>query len=109
MTAVWPYLTLALLIGLYANFALLPAMQEAQARVPSFVTTTKEDPTRVAYGQLHGRAMILNAAAALLGGATLALAAFEPRLLAARREQPEAATTDGRVGTTGTNPLAATR
>jgi hypothetical protein len=80
-------LGLSLAIALYANFSLLPEMQEAQARVPSFVTTAKEDPTRVAYGRLHGRAMILNAAAALLGGATLALAAFDPRLLAARRER----------------------
>jgi hypothetical protein len=84
-------LGLALVISLYANFALLPEMQEAQARVPSFVTTPKEDPTRVAYGRLHGRAMILNATAALLGGATLALAAFDPRLLATRRERQHAA------------------
>ena len=102
-------LGVALLIGLYANFALLPAMQEAQARVPSFVTTAKDDPARVAYGQLHGRAMILNAAAALLGGATLALAAFEPRLLAARRERAEAMATEGRAGATSTGTLAATR
>ncbi len=102
-------LGLPLIIGLYANFALLPAMQEAQARVPSFVTTAKDDPTRVAYGQLHGRAMILNAAAALLGGATLALAAFEPRLLAARRERAGAVTADGRTGATSSGTLAATR
>lgn len=85
-------LGLSLGIALYANFALLPEMQAAQARVPSFVTTPKEDPTRVAYGRLHGRAMILNATAALLGGATLALAAFDPRLLATHRERPGAAT-----------------
>jgi hypothetical protein len=77
-------LGLALLIALYANFVLLPDMQQAQARVPSFVTTPKDDPARVAYGTLHGRSMILNASAALLGGATLALVAFEPRLLAGR-------------------------
>jgi hypothetical protein len=80
-------LGLALAIALYANVALLPQLREAQARVPSFVTTPKEDPARVAYGSLHGRAMILNATAALLGGATLALAAFDPRLLATRRER----------------------
>lgn len=102
-------LGLALIIGLYANFALLPAMQEAQARVPSFVTTAKDDPTRVAYGQLHGRAMILNGVAALLGGATLALAAFEPRLLAARRERAGAVTDAGRTAATSTGTLAATR
>ncbi len=102
-------LGLALVIGLYANFALLPAMQEAQARVPSFVTTAKDDPTRVAYGQLHGRAMILNAAAALLGGATLAFAAFEPRLLAARRERTEVAATAGRTESASTGTLAVTR
>lgn len=84
-------LGLALAISLYANFALLPEMEAAQARVPSFVTTPKEDPTRVAYGQLHGRAMILNASAALLGGATLALAAFNPRLLATRRDRQQPA------------------
>jgi uncharacterized membrane protein len=84
-------LGLALAIALYANFSLLPTMQEAQARVPSFVTTPREDPTRVAYGRLHGRAMILNATAALLGGATLALAAFDTRLLATRRERHGAA------------------
>lgn len=84
-------LVLSLVIALYANFSLLPSMQEAQARVPSFVTTAKEDPTRVAYGRLHGRAMILNAAAALLGGATLALAAFDPRMLATRRDRQGAA------------------
>jgi len=102
-------LGLALIIGLYANFALLPAMQEAQARVPSFVTTAKDDPTRVAYGQLHGRAMILNGVAALLGGATLALAAFEPRLLAARRERAGAVTDAGRTPSTSTGTLDATR
>lgn len=83
-------LGMALLIALYANFALLPRMQEAQARVPSFVTTPKEDPARVAYGRLHGRAMILNASAAFLGGAALALVAFEPALLAGRRGGAEA-------------------
>lgn len=77
-------LAIALAITLYATVALLPQMQAAQARVPSFVTTAKTDPVRVAYDQLHGRAMILNAVAALLGGATLALAAFEPRLLGLR-------------------------
>jgi hypothetical protein len=80
-------LGLALAIAIYANVALLPKLETAQARVPSFVTTPKEDPARVAYGRLHGRAMILNATAALLGGATLALAAFNPRLLATRRER----------------------
>jgi hypothetical protein len=80
-------LTVALMIALYNNFVLLPEMTAAQARVTSFVTTTKDDPARVAYGQLHGRAMILNGLAALLGGATLALAAFDPRLLTRRDER----------------------
>ncbi len=84
-------LTVALTIALYNNFVLLPDMTAAQARVTSFVTTTKDDPTRVAYGQLHGRAMILNGLAALLGGATLALAAFDPRLLTRRDERTMAA------------------
>lgn len=88
-------LTVALGIALYANFSLLPQMAEAQARVPSFVTTPKEDPTRVAYGALHGRTMILNAIAALLGGATLLLTAAQPALLAwgqrARHDATEAA------------------
>jgi len=80
-------LTVALAIALYNNFVLLPDMTAAQERVTSFVTTTKDDPARVAYGQLHGRAMILNGLAALLGGATLALAAFDPRLLTRRDER----------------------
>lgn len=79
-------LTLALAIALYANFSLLPRMEAAQARVPSFVTTPREDPARQVYGALHGRVMILNAIAALLGGATLLATAFEPRLLAGRAE-----------------------
>lgn len=77
-------LALALAITLYARFGLLPRMAAAQARVPSFVTTPKDDPTRLAYGRLHGQAMILNATAALLGGAALILTAFDPRLLVAR-------------------------
>jgi len=80
-------LSVALVIALYNTFALLPEMAAAQARVVSFVTTPKDDPARVAYGALHGRAMILNGLAALLGGATLALAAFEPRLLASAGER----------------------
>lgn len=76
------FLAVALAITLYANISLLPRMVEAQGRVTSFVTTPKEAPERVAYGKLHGQAMVLNAIAALLGGVTLALAAFEPRLLA---------------------------
>jgi hypothetical protein len=87
-------LGVALLIGLYNIFALLPEMAAAQARVGSFVTTAKDDPARVAYGALHGRAMILNALAALLGGATLALAAFEPRLLAGGGERAATAQPD---------------
>lgn len=92
-------LTVALAIALYNNFVLLPDMTTAQARVTSFVTTTKDDPARVAYGQLHGRAMILNGLAALLGGATLALAALDPRLLTRRDERAIAAQ---EVGITGT-------
>jgi hypothetical protein len=92
-------LTVALAIALYNNFVLLPDMTAAQARVTSFVTTTKDDPARVAYGQLHGRAMILNGLAALLGGATLALAAFDPRLLTRRDER---LTTTEKVGVAGT-------
>lgn len=85
-------LATALAIGLYNTFALQPAMAAAQARVGSFVTTPSADPARVAYGQLHGRAMILNGLAALLGGATLALAAIDPRLLARRDERAVAVT-----------------
>lgn len=75
-------LTVALALALYAGVELLPRLQEAQARVPSFVTTPREDPARQAYGRLHGQAMVLNAIAALLGGATLVLAAAVPRPLA---------------------------
>jgi len=92
-------LTVALLIALYNNFLLLPDMTAAQARVTSFVTTTKDDPARVAYGQLHGRAMILNGLAALLGGATLALAAFDPRLLTRRDERITVAQEASAAGT----------
>ena len=74
----------ALAITLYASVGLLPRMEEAQARVPSFVTTPRDDPARSAYGKLHGQAMVLNAVAALLGGSALVLTAFEPRLLAQR-------------------------
>src|SRR5215210_1114385 len=74
-------LGVALALALYANFAMLPRLQEAQVRVPSFVTTPKEDPARQAYGRLHGRAMVLNAITALLGAGALALVAFEPGLL----------------------------
>lgn len=98
-------LGVALAISLYANVALLPEMAAAQGRVPSFVTTPKDDPARVAYGRLHGRALTLNGAAALLGGATLVLVACEPRLLAGRRggegeaaARPVAAGVAGRVG-----------
>jgi len=83
-------LGVALIIGLYNAFALLPEMAAAQAAVGSFVATSKDDPARVAYGALHGRAMILNGLAALLGGATLALAAFEPRLLVGGGERAAA-------------------
>lgn len=93
-------LAVALAIALYNNFALLPEMTAAQERVTSFVTTAKDDPARVAYGQLHGRAMILNGLAALLGGATLALAAFDPRLLARRDERAMAAQQVSMTGTT---------
>lgn len=102
-------LGVALLIAVYANFALLPQLQEAQARVPSFVTTPKEDPTRAAYGALHGRTMILNAGAALLGGATLALAAFDPRLLAGRRERDAAPVAEGRTNAATAGTVAAAR
>ncbi len=74
-------LGVALALALYANFAMLPRLQEAQASVPSFVTTPREDPARQAYGRLHGRAMVLNAVTALLGAGALVLVAFEPRLL----------------------------
>lgn len=74
----------ALAITLYGSVGLLPRMEQAQARVPSFVTTPRDDPARVAYGKLHGRAMVLNAVAAILGGSALALVAFEPQLLAPR-------------------------
>ena len=80
-------LSVALVIGLYNTFIVQPEMAAAQARVGSFVTTPKDAPARVAYGQLHGRAMILNGLAALLGGATLAIAAIDPRLLARRDER----------------------
>ena len=80
-------LGVALAIGLYNTFALLPEMAAAQARVGSFVATAQDDPARVAYGALHGRAMLLNALAAILGGATLGLAAFEPGLLASAAER----------------------
>jgi hypothetical protein len=95
-------LAVALGIALYANFGLLPQLAEAQARVPSFVTTPKDDPTRVAYGALHGRTMILNGIAALLGGATLALAAFDPRLLSRREER------DVQAAQSATQPVPAT-
>jgi hypothetical protein len=80
-------LTVALGIGLYNAFAVQPELAAAQARVGSFVTTPRDDPTRLAYGRLHGRAMILNGLAALLGGATLALAAYNPALLTRRDER----------------------
>ena len=80
-------LAVALAITLYSSLILLPRMAEAQGRVPSFVTTPRDDPARVAYGRLHGRAMVLNAVAATLGGVTLALIAFEPALLGRRGER----------------------
>jgi hypothetical protein len=102
-------LSVALVIGLYNTFALLPEMVAAQTRVGSFVTTAKDDPARVAYGALHGRAMILNALAALLGGATLALAAFEPRLLASADERAEAMQRGTATVTRGTRDAASAR
>jgi hypothetical protein len=102
-------LSVALVIGLYNTFALLPEMVAAQTRVGSFVTTAKDDPARVAYGALHGRAMILNALAALLGGATLALAAFEPRLLASADERAEAMQRRTATVTRGTRDAASAR
>lgn len=93
------FLTVALTIGLYNTFIVQPEMAAAQARVGSFVTTPKDAPARVAYGRLHGRAMILNGLAALLGGATLALTAIDPRLLARRDERATA-------GETATPPIA---
>jgi hypothetical protein len=102
-------LGVALLLALYTNLAVLPQLAEAQARVPSFVTTPKEDPTRAAYGALHGRAMILNGTAALLGGATLALAAFEPRLLAGRREREATAVAAGQAGVANPSAVVVTR
>lgn len=102
-------LSVALVIGLYNTFALLPEMAAAQARVVSFVTTAKDDPARVAYGALHGRAMILSALAALLGGATLGLAAFEPRLLASAAERAVTAQPDTTAVTRGTRDAASAR
>jgi hypothetical protein len=93
-------LTVALAIGLYNTFIVQPEMAAAQARVGSFVTTPKEDPARVAYGQLHGRAMILNGLASLLGGTTLAIAAIDPRLLARRDERALATVTATPIETT---------
>ena len=75
-------LAIAFALALYASAVQMPRLREAQARVPSFVTTPKEDPTRQAYGQLHRRAMMLNGLTALLGAGALALVAFDPRLLA---------------------------
>lgn len=75
-------LGLALGITIYAKFGLLPRMAAAQARVGSFTSTSPTDPARLAYGHLHGQAMILNAIAALLGAAVLALIAFRPAVLA---------------------------
>ena len=74
-------LAVALAITCYSMFSLLPRMQDAQARVPSFVTMPASAPERVAYGQLHGQSMLLTGLAALLGGAALVLIAAEPRLL----------------------------
>ena len=102
-------LAVALGIALYANFGLLPRLEEAQARVPSFVTTPKDDPARAAYGALHGRTMILNAIAALLGGATLALAAFDPRLLARRDERAMKAREEATATTATPAPATAKR
>jgi len=102
-------LGVALLIGLYNTFVLLPEMAAAQARVVSFVTTTKDDPARVAYGALHGRAMILNGLAALLGGATLALAAFEPRLLVSDGERATTPQPDTASVARGTRDAASAR
>ncbi len=102
-------LSVALLIGLYNTFVLLPEMAAAQARVVSFVTTTKDDPARVAYGALHGRAMILNGLAALLGGATLALAAFEPRLLVSDGERAATTQPDTASVARGTRDAASAR
>lgn len=75
-------LAIALVMTIYANFSLMPRMAAAQARVDSFVTTGPTDPARVAYGRLHGQAMVLNAVAALLGAAVLASIAFAPGMLA---------------------------
>ncbi len=102
-------LSVALAIGLYNTFALLPEMAAAQARVVSFVTAAKDDPARVAYGALHGRAMILNALAAILGGATLALAAFEPRLLASAGERATTPQLDTTAVTRNTHDTASAR
>jgi len=102
-------LSVALLIGLYNTFALLPEMAAAQARVGSFLTTARDDPARVAYGALHGRAMILNGLAALLGGATLALAAFEPRLLASAGERAATPQPDPAAVSRGTRDAASVR
>ncbi len=102
-------LGVALAIGLYNTFALLPELAAAQARVVSFVTTAKDDPARVAYGALHGRAMILNALAAILGGATLALAAFEPRLLTSAGERATTPQLDTTAVTRGTRDTASAR
>lgn len=74
-------LAIALAITIYARFNLLPRMAVAQAQVGSFVTTAPGHPSRVAYGRLHGQAMILNSIAALLGAIVLASIAFAPEQL----------------------------
>ncbi len=86
-------LSLALALVVYVMVALLPEMARAQAQVGSFVTTPTDAPARLAYGRLHGQSMIVNAVAALLGGATLILAACNPTLLTwpPRGAQPEVA------------------
>ncbi len=74
-------LGLAVAVGSYLLFILQPQMATAQAAVGSFVTTAKDAPARIAYGQMHGRAMMLNAITALLGGGVLLITACNPRLL----------------------------
>lgn len=84
-------LTLALGITIYAKYGLLPRMAAAQARVGSFTSTNPTDPARLAYGQLHGQAMLLNAVAALLGAAVLVTIACRPEMLAANSAKSDTA------------------
>lgn len=86
-------LVLAVLISGYLAFVLQPQMAAAQVAVGSFEATPQNAPTRVLFGQLHGRAMILNAITALFGGAVLLITAAQPGVLLHIGEQRQPATT----------------